>query len=188
MMGAEPEREYFLCATSGYGFIVRREDLSTRLKAGKQICDLDEGLGARMLPPIPIPGPIDSDGAGGDADAGGAGPTLALCSDEPRLLAFPLGEVKRLKRGKGLQLMRLGKGASLRFAAIASGRQIELSAVKPGGKIGREKIALASIAGKRGSKGRPIALQGKPNGLRDCAAQAAGQGPSPSQAKGKEAP
>lgn len=186
MMGAEPEREYFLCATSGYGFIVRREDLSTRLKAGKQICDLDEGLGARMLPPIPIP--IGSGGAGGDADAGGAGPTLALCSDEPRLLAFPLGEVKRLKRGKGLQLMRLGKGASLRFAAIASGRQIELSAVKPGGKIGREKIALASIAGKRGSKGRPIALQGKPDGLRDCGAHAAGQGPSPSQAKGKEAP
>src|SRR6185295_12284604 len=50
---AQPGKRYLVANSSGYGFIVKSEDLLTRVKAGKGFMTLEEG--DEVIRPAPVP-------------------------------------------------------------------------------------------------------------------------------------
>jgi topoisomerase IV subunit A len=87
VMIGEPEDLWLLASDAGYGFTARLKDLITDRRAGKVVLNVPEN--AHVLAPAPVPSP-DS--------------LVAAVSSEGKLLAFPVGEVPELPRGKGNKL------------------------------------------------------------------------------------
>src|SRR6476646_1406833 len=98
VMIGEPEDLWLLASDAGYGFTARLKDLITDRRAGKTILTVPEN--AHVLAPAPVFSP-DS--------------LLAAISSEGKLLAFPVGEVPEMPRGKGNKLYDIpGKKARAR--------------------------------------------------------------------------
>jgi topoisomerase IV subunit A len=87
VMIGEPEDLWLLASDAGYGFTVRLKDLVSDRRAGKTVLNVPEK--AHVLPPAPVP----------SADS-----LVAVVSSEGKLLAFPVGEVPEMPRGKGNKL------------------------------------------------------------------------------------
>ena len=87
VMIGEPEDLWLLASDAGYGFTARLKDLVSDRRAGKTVLSVPEN--ARVLAPAQVPSP-DS--------------LVAAVSSEGKLLAFPVGEVAEMPRGKGLKL------------------------------------------------------------------------------------
>ena len=87
VMIGEPEDLWLLASDAGYGFTARLKDLISDRRAGKTVLNVPEN--AHVLPPAPVP----------SADS-----LLAAISSEGKLLAFPIGEVPEMPRGKGNKL------------------------------------------------------------------------------------
>src|SRR5579862_1883304 len=83
----EPEDLWLLASDAGYGFTARLKDLVTDRRAGKTVLSVPEN--AQVLAPAPVSSP-DS--------------LVAVVSSEGKLLAFPVGEVPEMPRGKGNKL------------------------------------------------------------------------------------
>src|SRR5262249_18623654 len=97
MMG-EPEDLWLLATDAGYGFTARLKDLITDRRAGKTALTVPEN--AQVL----VPAPVLS-----------AESLVAAVSSEGKLLAFPVGEVPEMPRGKGNKLYDIpGKKAAAR--------------------------------------------------------------------------
>src|SRR6185295_17929773 len=92
MMG-EPDDLWLLATDDGYGFVVRLEDMMTRLKAGKSIVNV--GKGATVLRPQRL-GSYETD-------------YIAAASTEGKLLVFEAAELPVLGRGKGVQTIKIHK-------------------------------------------------------------------------------
>ena len=106
MMG-EPEDLWLLASDAGYGFTVRLKDLISDRRAGKTVLTVPEN--AHVLAPAPVPG----------ADS-----LVAVVSSEGKLLAFPVGEVPEMPRGKGNKLYDIAaKKAAARERADDRGRR-----------------------------------------------------------------
>jgi topoisomerase-4 subunit A len=90
MIGAE-EALYVLASDAGYGFVVKLGDLFSRNKAGKGVLTVPDG--ALVLPPAAV----------GDLK----GDLVVAVNNEGHMLAFPIGELPLLGRGKGVKLMSL---------------------------------------------------------------------------------
>lgn len=89
---ASSQTRWLVAGSGGYGFIVRQEDLLSRVRGGKSLMSLEED--ESPLPPIPCP----------------AGFThVAALSQAGRLLIFSLSELKEMGRGRGLMLMGLDR-------------------------------------------------------------------------------
>jgi topoisomerase-4 subunit A len=98
VMIGEPEDLWLLASDAGYGFTARLKDLITDRRAGKTILTVPEN--AHVLAPAPV----------FSADS-----LLAAISSEGKLLAFPVGEVPEMPRGKGNKLYDIpGKKARAR--------------------------------------------------------------------------
>jgi topoisomerase-4 subunit A len=97
IMGAD-EAFYVLASDVGYGFVARLGDLSSRNKAGKSVLTVPEG--ALVLPPAPVVDPKKD--------------LVVAVSNEGHMLAFPVGDLPLLGRGKGVKLMGI---ASAKAAA-----------------------------------------------------------------------
>ncbi|GAB4173557.1 MAG: DNA topoisomerase IV subunit A [Wenzhouxiangellaceae bacterium] len=89
-IGADSDR-VLLASTAGYGFVTRLANLQTRLKAGKQV--LSVGKGYEALPPSPIHGEEEA--------------VIVCATTGGRLLAYYLGELPELTRGKGNKLIHI---------------------------------------------------------------------------------
>jgi topoisomerase-4 subunit A len=76
-----------LASDAGYGFTARLKDLITDRRAGKTVLNVPEN--AHVLAPAPVPS---------------AESLVAVVSSEGKLLAFPVGEVPEMPRGKGNKL------------------------------------------------------------------------------------
>ncbi|MDE2137043.1 MAG: DNA topoisomerase IV subunit A [Gammaproteobacteria bacterium] len=87
VMIGEPEDLWLLASDAGYGFTARLKDLITDRRAGKTVLSVPEN--AQVLAPARV----------SSADA-----LIAAVSSEGKLLAFPVGEVPEMPRGKGLKL------------------------------------------------------------------------------------
>jgi topoisomerase-4 subunit A len=87
VMIGEPEDLWLLASDAGYGFTARLKDLISDRRAGKTVLNVPEN--AHVLPPAPVP---SSDSL------------VAVVSSEGKLLAFPVGEVPEMPRGKGNKL------------------------------------------------------------------------------------
>lgn len=86
MMG-EPEDLWLLASDAGYGFTVRLKELITDRRAGKTVLNVPEN--ALALPPAFVPSP-DS--------------LVLTVSSEGKMLAFKVGDVPEMPRGKGNKL------------------------------------------------------------------------------------
>jgi topoisomerase-4 subunit A len=90
MMG-DAEDLWLVSTDDGYGFVVRLEDMMTRLKAGKAIVNV--GKGATVLRPQRVTS-YETD-------------RVAAASSEGKLLVFEVAELPALPRGKGVQTIKL---------------------------------------------------------------------------------
>ncbi len=79
VVDAQPGKKYLVANSGGYGFIVKSEDLLTRVKAGKTFMTIEQG--EEVIRPAPVP----------------EKPELAAAfSEEGRMLLFPADELKEL--------------------------------------------------------------------------------------------
>jgi topoisomerase-4 subunit A len=98
----EPQDRWVVASSSGYGFVVKLEDLYTRNKAGK--ASLRVRPEASVVPAARV-------------ETGGE--WLAAASSDGRLLVFPLKELPELPRGKGNKILGMPSKGEERMAAIA---------------------------------------------------------------------
>jgi topoisomerase-4 subunit A len=118
MMG-EPDSLWLLASDAGYGFTARLKELITDRKAGKTVLNPPEN--SLALPPALVPTDkslvcvaiVDADGENG------------------RLLAFPVGEVPEMPRGKGNKLFNIPTALALERAELVVG----VAVVAPGGSL-----------------------------------------------------
>jgi topoisomerase-4 subunit A len=87
VMIGEPEDLWLLASDAGYGFTARLKDLISDRRAGKTVLNVPDN--AHVLVPAPV---LSADSL------------VAVVSSEGKLLAFPVGEVPEMPRGKGNKL------------------------------------------------------------------------------------
>src|SRR6516162_1748916 len=87
VMIGEPEDLWLLASDAGYGFTARLKELVSDRRAGKTVLNVPEN--AHVLAPAPV---LAADSL------------VAVVSSEGKLLAFPVGEVPEMPRGKGNKL------------------------------------------------------------------------------------
>lgn len=148
LLAGEMDEHYLLANSGGYGFIAKLSDLHTRLKAGKSVMALEAGETA--LPPVKV---YRSALINPDCK-------VVLASAEKRLLAFPIGEMKIMAKGRGLQMMSLQDSDSLKLCNVIAQPEYVLEIVGTRGKIHTENLHIADIDNKRGRKGKLLNIAG----------------------------
>ena len=148
MLTGEPEDHYLLANSGGYGFICKLEHLHSRLKAGKTVMTLDNG--ETVLPPVRVhlSSLINPDCK------------IVLATAHNRLLAFPLGEMKIMAKGRGLQMISLQEGDRVQRLNVLSSADYRLTIVGKRGGISHETLHIADITQKRGRKGKILDIAG----------------------------
>lgn len=155
MVGA-PEAVYLLASDAGYGFLASLEDLHAKNKAGKAVLALPRN--ARVLPPMPVADPTQD--------------LAAAVTSEGYLLVFPVTELPRLAKGKGLKMIHVPPAR----AAAASEHVTAVAAVPADGTLilysGQRHMSLKpadleAYRAERGKRGRKL-----PRGFRSVASMA----------------
>ena len=90
LFGDEDQR-CLLATDAGYGFVARLGDLQSKNRAGKAVLSLPGG--SRVMPPMRV---VDK-----NSDI------VVAISNEGRMLAFPVGELPELSRGKGNKIINI---------------------------------------------------------------------------------
>ncbi|WP_115134975.1 DNA topoisomerase IV subunit A [Neisseria zoodegmatis] len=149
MMTGLPEQHYLLSNSGGYGFIAKLGDMVSRIKAGKVVMTLKAG--ERTLPPVSIYAVslINPDCK------------VLLATDEPRLLAFTIGELEVMAKGRGLQLISLSDGIKLEHVAVTSSLEFVAESVGKRGATHKERLRIQDINNKRGRKGKVLEISGR---------------------------
>ena len=114
---ARPGQRYLVANSAGYGFIVKSEELLTRVRAGKTFMTIQEG--EQVLRPALVP----------DTPA-----MVATLSGHGRMLLFSAEELKELARGRGIMLMKLDPGEKMTAAAFAGASAVTVTGKSPSGK------------------------------------------------------
>ena len=148
MLAGQPQEHYLLAGSGGYGFIVKLGDLVGRVKAGKEVVKLEAGETLLMPQPVRQSALINPDCR------------LVLASVEKHLLAFPIGELKVMAKGRGLQLMSLRGNDTLQLTALVSTPDFWVCSRGKRGAAHRERLRVQDIEGKRGRKGRVLDVSG----------------------------
>ena len=136
------ETRVLMATSAGVGFIGKVSDMVSRQKAGKAYMTVDEG--ASLLNPTVVPA--------------GAKYIAAVSAAEPRLLVFPIEEVKELSGGKGVILMALDEKENLAAARAV----VEGFSVFGPGRGGKEmEVAvpakdIPTFLHRRARRGRPL--------------------------------
>ena len=149
MMTGLSEQHYLLSNSGGYGFIAKLGDMVSRIKAGKVVMTLKAG--ERTLPPVGIYAVslINPDCK------------VLLATDEPRLLAFTIGELEVMAKGRGLQLIGLSDGLKLEHIAVTSSPEFIVESVGKRGAEHKERLRIQDINNKRGRKGKVLEISGR---------------------------
>ncbi|OAM30113.1 DNA topoisomerase IV subunit A [Eikenella sp. NML03-A-027] len=148
MLAGQPQEHYLLASSGGYGFIVKLGDLVGRVKAGKEVVKLEAGETLLMPQPVRQSALINPDCR------------LVLASAGKHLLAFPIGELKVMAKGRGLQLMSLRGNDTLQLTALVSTPDFWVCSRGKRGAAHRERLRVQDIEGKRGRKGRVLNVSG----------------------------
>ena len=129
-----------IASSHGYGFVTRFENLTSRNKAGKALLSLSEG--GHVLQPAAV--------ASVEADR------IVAVTSAGHVLAFPVGELPELDKGKGNKIIEIPK------AKRGTEKVVAIAVVPEGGKLlvqsGARTMTLAfreldSYLGARGSRG-----------------------------------
>ena len=82
---------YLMACDAGYGFVVKGEDLQSKIKNGKALITLPEG--SKVIAPILVKDKDES--------------LVAALTSEGRLLVFPISELPQLGKGKGNKIISI---------------------------------------------------------------------------------
>ena len=148
MLSGSNDDHYLLAHSGGYGFICKLEDLHSRSKTGKTVMTLEAG--ETVLPPVPVylSALINPDCK------------VVLATEQKRLLAFPIGEMKIMAKGRGLQLIRLQGNDKLILINVLKTENCTLDIVGKRGGESKEIVHLVDIINKRGHKGKVSNISG----------------------------
>lgn len=135
---------YVLASDAGYGFVVKGEDLQAKNKAGKALISLPNG--AKVLAPKPVASLEDT--------------SIAVVTNEGRLLVFAITELPQLAKGKGNKLISIpGERVAKReeyvvdLAVVPAGASLTLQAGKrPYTLKGSDLEHYRAERGRRGNK------------------------------------
>jgi len=123
---AQAGRRYLVANSAGYGFIVKAEELLSRVRAGKAFMTVPEG--ADVLRPALVP----------------EKPEMAVAfSEKGRMLLFPASELKELARGRGITLMGLDKGEKMVAVGFADSKSVTVV-----GKSRSDKERTVTVSGE----------------------------------------
>ncbi len=128
----DPGRDLLVASSAGDGFIAPEAEIAAQTRAGRQVLNLREGVSARVCSPV-------------DGDH------VAVVGDNRKLLVFPLSDLPRMNRGKGVRLQRYKDGglADARTFTLSNG----LAWHDPAGRV-RTETALEDWIGARAGAGR----------------------------------
>jgi topoisomerase IV subunit A len=140
----ENEQRFLLVSSFGYGFVTRFENFVGRQKAGKALLNPDKGT---ALAPVAV----------NDA----ASDLVVAITSAGHLLAFPIGELPELDKGKGNKLINIPP------AKLKSGEETVVAAasVRSGGELtlycGQRKLILSwrdlqAYSGSRAQRGHML--------------------------------
>jgi len=151
VVDAQPGKRYLVATSGGHGFIVKSEDLLTRVKAGKTFMTIEDG--DEVIRPALVP----------------AKPELAVTlSENGRMLLFAAEELKELGRGRGIKLMGLDDGEKLVAVGFAGAKSVTIAGTSRSGKdktVTIEGAELQKYRLRRARKGRLLPGKLKPGGV-----------------------
>jgi topoisomerase-4 subunit A len=107
VVDAQPGRRYLVANSAGYGFIVKSEELLTRIRAGKSFMTIQEG--DEVLRPALVPEEPDM---------------AVTLSEHGRMLLFKADELKELARGRGITLMGLDPGEKMTVIGFGTAKAV----------------------------------------------------------------
>jgi topoisomerase-4 subunit A len=145
LIGGDVNDWALIASDAGYGFLTQLKELHSKNKAGKALLSLPKG--AQPLRPLPVSQP-DSN-------------LLVAITTEGRMLIFPINELPRLARGKGVKLIGI---PSARAAAreelicaltiLPEDAQLKIFCGKRHMQLKSED--LAAYRGERGRRGNKL--------------------------------
>ena len=151
VVDAQPGRRYLVANSGGTGFIVKSEDLMTRVKAGKTFMSLEPG--EEVIRPAPVPDK----------------PELAAAfSEDGRMLLFAADELKEIARGRGITLMGLKDDEKLVAVGFANSKSVTVAGISRSGKdktVTVEGAELQKHILKRARKGCLLPGKLRPTGI-----------------------
>lgn len=130
---AEEGKEYIVSNQDGYGFIVKSSDLIVKAKAGKNFMTVTDTTIINKL--------IELDNE----------PFVVCNSTDERCLAYDTEEIKKLARGKGVQLIKLPKDVKMKSISLLRSEEAFLQIGKKTKKI---NIKEENIYHKRAGRGK----------------------------------
>lgn len=149
MLAGDDSDYYLLSGSGGYGFIAKLGDLQSRLKAGKTVMSLENNEEALYPVRIYASSLINPDCR------------VILATQNKRLLAFSISEMKMMAKGKGLQLINLQEQDKLTLINIIQTPVYEISIKGKRGGIHQERLKIEDIDSKRARKGKLLDLTGE---------------------------
>jgi len=151
VVDAQPGKKYLVANSGGYGFVVKSEDLLTRVKAGKTFMTLEAG--EEVVRPAPVP----------------EKPELAAAfSEDGRMLLFAAGELKEMGRGRGITLMGLKDRETLVAVGFGNSKSVTVEGVAKSGKeksVTIEGADLGKYIVKRARRGCLLPGKLRPTGV-----------------------
>ncbi len=137
LMGA-PEEDFLVATSHGYGFVIRLEEMMAQKRAGKTILNVPGG--ANVLAPWRVRD-YDKD-------------FVAAVSTEGRLLVFPVAELPRMARGKGVRILNVRPPEGDLLLAAAVVHEDDELVVHAGKRYTTLRAdQLAEYVGKRAQRG-----------------------------------
>ena len=153
VLSAKDDSRYLVASSGGYGFIAQLKDMVSRVKAGKAFLTVEDQESA--LPPVPAPDHASAH--------------VLVVSQQARLLAFALDELKQMGRGRGLQLLALDDGDALAaLGVVSSGRALLTVQIPRSGRLDEVRLPLDEFIGKRGRRGKEAPKRWLVLGVRDA--------------------
>jgi topoisomerase-4 subunit A len=128
IVDAAPGTRYLAANSAGYGFIVKSEELLTRIRAGKGFMTIQEG--EEVLRPALVPE---------DAEM------AVTLSEHGRMLLFKADELKELARGRGITLMGLDDGEKMTAVGFSNGKAVNVVGTTRSGNEKTVRVAGAEL-------------------------------------------
>jgi topoisomerase-4 subunit A len=144
IMGGDDER-YLFSTSAGYGFVARLGDLQSRNKAGKAVISVPAG--ADVLPARSVASLTDD--------------RVCAISSGGSLLAFPIGELPEMAKGKGNKIYNIpgakfksGQESMIAIAVLSPKQKLKISSGKRHTTLKYQD--LEDYLGSRGQRGRKL--------------------------------
>ncbi|HRV56406.1 MAG TPA: hypothetical protein P5264_12805, partial [Mangrovimonas sp.] len=138
--------KYIVCGEKAKGFIVSKDDWSSRMKAGKELLRLDDR--EKPLPPLPLLNTT-------------AETRVATLTADGRTVVFKLSDVKELSKGLGVGFMGVANSTLADICLVEPGQPLQFESSK-GKKVTVSADVWSSVDGSRtaGKKGKKLTKDG----------------------------